>query len=206
MTGNVGIASVALTGTGANPFTVAPTGSTSATVPPGQPASYALSFTPSAGFAGTVMFSCSVVPAGPTCTVSPASVQVSASNNPQATPVSITATAPAAAVAAQRSAFHFGTSIFAARPLQFPALAPVALLTIAMYCGLASFKKNSGRALLSTRYWPAVALLLVVAALTALAACGGGSTTPPQPKTYTVKVSAAAGTSTQVVSFTLNVQ
>jgi centrosomal CEP192-like protein/lactonase family protein with 7-bladed beta-propeller len=210
MTGNVGIASVALTGTGANPFTVAPTGATSATVPPGQPASYALSFTPTAAFSGTVMFSCSVVPAGPSCTVSPTSVQVAASNNPQATPVSITATAPAAAVAAQRSAFHFGTSIFGARPKQLPALTPIALLAIAMYCGLASFKKNSGRALISANHWQSAGLLLVVAALTALAACGGGSgggsTTPPQPKTYTVKVSAAAGTSTQVVSFTLNVQ
>jgi hypothetical protein len=210
MTGNVGIGSVTLSGTGANPFTVAPTGSTSATVPPGQPATYALSFTPTPAFSGTVMFSCSVVPAGPTCTVSPMSVQVAASNNPQATPVSITATAPAAAVAARRSASNFGANTFAARPLKFLTLAPITLLAIAMCFGLASLKKNSGLALVRAKYWQAAAWLIVVVALTALAACGGGSgggsTTPPQPQTYTVKVSAAAGTSTQVVSFTLNVQ
>jgi hypothetical protein len=210
MTGNVGIASVALTGTGANPFTVAPTGSTSATVPPGQPANYALSFTPTPTFSGTVMFSCSVVPAGPSCTVSPTSVQVAASSNPQATPVSITATAPAAAVAVQRSVFNPGPNIFAAPIFKFSALAPITLLMISMCLALASSKKNSGRATLRRNYRQAAACLVVVASLTALAACGGGSgggsITPPQSKTYTVKVSAAAGTSTQVVSYTLNVQ
>ncbi len=211
MTGNVGIGSVALTGTAANPFTVAPSSATSATVAPGQPAMYGLSFAPTAGFSGTVTFSCSSVPAGPSCVVSPTMVQVAESNNPQATPVSVIATAPAASAAARRSAFDLpGPRVFGTRASQFPALVPIALLLALAMCGLAAIKTNSGRAMLLTNYRRVAALLVVMVTLTALAACGGGSgggtTTPPQPQTYTIKVTAAAGTSTQIVSFTLNVQ
>jgi hypothetical protein len=60
---------VALSGTGQD-FSLAPSGSASATVAPGQTATYTVVVTPGGGFNQTVDLSCSGAPAQSTCTVS----------------------------------------------------------------------------------------------------------------------------------------
>jgi hypothetical protein len=97
VTSNGGSPTVALTGSASNPFSVTPSGPTTATVGPGQPAMCGVSFTPSTTFSGTATFTCTVAPGGPGCTLTPAMVQVTASNNPTPTPVSVVATPTATA-------------------------------------------------------------------------------------------------------------
>ena len=70
---------VALSGTGvASGFTIgaASGGSTSATVTNGQTATYSLSLTGSAGTSGTVTLACTGAPAGATCTIAPAALNL----------------------------------------------------------------------------------------------------------------------------------
>jgi hypothetical protein len=206
---------LALSGTASAPFTVAPTGSGSATVPPNQPANYMLSFAPAAGFSGTVNFTCTVVPAGPTCSVSPTSVQVAASNNPASTPVSVTATAPASAAISKRSAFSFGygpstggrsgSNGFGTPSLPWP----VAFISFAVFAWFA-LPKFSGSAGMASQFQLRRAVAaIVIASCCAIAACGGGSSgggTNPNPQTFTVKVTATAGTASQTVNLSLTVQ
>jgi hypothetical protein len=70
--------SVLLTGTGQD-FSLAPGSQNSATVSPGQSASYKVSVAPSGGFDQTVTLSCSGAPPQSTCSVSPSSVKLSGS-------------------------------------------------------------------------------------------------------------------------------
>jgi Lactonase, 7-bladed beta-propeller len=203
--------SIALTGSAiaaTPPFTVTPTGPTSTTVQPGQAASYGASFVPAAAFSGTVTFSCSVAPAGPSCTVTPAMAQVVASNNPVATPVSVTATAPAIAGVAPIARFDRDARDFASRSSGMNALILPSLLALMLCACFAASTTYLSRAFSGQLRLRFAGSALMLAMLIAMTACGGGSgsTTPPQPKTYTVTVTAAAGTSTQTLNFTLNVQ
>jgi len=61
---------VALTGTGQD-FSLAPSGQATATVTPGQTATYTVTVMPGGGFSQSVMLSCSGAPAQSTCSVSP---------------------------------------------------------------------------------------------------------------------------------------
>jgi hypothetical protein len=61
---------VALTGTGQD-FSLAPSGQATATITPGQTASYTVTVMPGGGFSQSVMLSCSGAPAQSTCSVSP---------------------------------------------------------------------------------------------------------------------------------------
>lgn len=78
---------VMVTGTSAAPDFVfpAPTGSSTATVPAGQPANFNLSITPYGAFAGTTMI-CTNLPANAACAFTPASFALGATS----TPVSLT--------------------------------------------------------------------------------------------------------------------
>jgi hypothetical protein len=69
---------VNLTGIGSSPLSIgeAAGSSTSATVTAGGTASYSLSLLSSGGFTGTVALSCSGAPANSTCTVDPATLNV----------------------------------------------------------------------------------------------------------------------------------
>jgi uncharacterized repeat protein (TIGR01451 family) len=84
--------SVALSGTGQG-FSLAPKGSATATVAPGQTATYTVVVTPSGGFNQTVDLSCTGAPAQSTCTVS-SSVTLDGVNPSMAT-VSVVTTASA---------------------------------------------------------------------------------------------------------------
>jgi hypothetical protein len=64
---------VTLTGTGQN-FSLASSGQITATVTPGQSATYVVSIAPGGGFSQTVTLSCSGAPAQSTCSVSPSSI------------------------------------------------------------------------------------------------------------------------------------
>jgi Beta-propeller repeat/Abnormal spindle-like microcephaly-assoc'd, ASPM-SPD-2-Hydin len=70
---------VALAGSGTqSAFSFAPQtgGSATTTVAAGQPAAYALSLTPAAGYSGSVTLSCSGLPANASCVFSPATLQL----------------------------------------------------------------------------------------------------------------------------------
>jgi FG-GAP-like repeat/Abnormal spindle-like microcephaly-assoc'd, ASPM-SPD-2-Hydin len=64
---------VSLTGTGQD-FSLAASGQTTATVTPGQSASYTISIAPGGGFNQTVTLNCSGAPTQSTCSVSPSSI------------------------------------------------------------------------------------------------------------------------------------
>ena len=81
----------------AMPFTVAPAGNSSATVTPGQPATFAVSFMPGTAATQTVSLTCSGGPPGSTCTVSPGTVTLN--GTPSSATVTVqTSTASAAAL------------------------------------------------------------------------------------------------------------
>src|ERR1043166_5296906 len=83
--------SIPVTGSLVSPFqiTTAPSGSTSANVPAGQPAQYALQLEPGSGYTGTVTVTCSGAPPGAGCSANPATITVS---NGTAIPFEVTVT------------------------------------------------------------------------------------------------------------------
>jgi pimeloyl-ACP methyl ester carboxylesterase len=77
---------VSLTGTDKDFSLTAASGSTtSATVSPGQTATYNINVTPEGGLLGTVSLSCSGAPSGATCTFNPSSVSLNGSSNASTT-------------------------------------------------------------------------------------------------------------------------
>ena len=84
--------SVTLSGTGQD-FSVAPTSSSTATLPAGQTANYTLAVAPGGGFNQTVALTCSGSPSLSTCNVSPSVVSLNGASTVSAT-VTITTTAP----------------------------------------------------------------------------------------------------------------
>jgi hypothetical protein len=193
--------SVALSGTGtapSTPFTVAPSGPISSTVQPGQAASYGMNFTPTAGFAGTAMVNCAVSPAGPTCSVSPATIQVTASNSPTTTPVTITASTPAATRK---------MSSLVALPF-LPGTQPSVAAIGAVAFGIFGLLPLVGLRRMMWRGFVVriAASALIVLSIGVMAACGGGNGGSTTPQTYTVNVTTTAGASTQIVTYTLTVQ
>ena len=74
---------------------MAPSGQTTATIAPGQSASYTISVAPGGGFKQTVTFSCSGAPAQSTCSVSPSSIALGGTSATTAT-VTVTTAASAA--------------------------------------------------------------------------------------------------------------
>jgi hypothetical protein len=79
--------SVPLSGAGQD-FSMAPSGSPTATISPGQNVNYTVAVAPAGGFSQTVSLSCSGAPAGATCSV-PGSVTLNGSGS---TPVKVTVT------------------------------------------------------------------------------------------------------------------
>jgi hypothetical protein len=209
---NGGMPTVALTGlavAATPPLTVAPSGPTTATVQPGQPATYGANFTPSPTFSGTATFTCTVAPAGPDCTASPSMLQVTASNNPATTPVTATATPPATASYRQHALFIGRSSSrnftgFTRGEFRWPlALFGFALLAIFVLAKTSLAAAGSRRLQFSS-----IASVLAIAVLCFIASCGGSGSTGTQPQTqsYTLTLTTTAGTATQSVDLTLTVQ
>jgi len=177
---------VALNGMGQDFLLAAASGSsTSATVTPGQPASYTLSMAGEGGMSGTVAFTCAVVLYEATCTVSPNPATAGSS----ATNVTVTVTTVAPSFSAPLS-----------RPL--PPVAPLSpglmgLVMLAWALAAMAWAMMHRNQSIVSRCQSTLALLAGGLLLTlALVGCGGGGGggggTPPNPGTpagtYTVTV------------------
>ena len=142
--------SVTLSGSGED-FAIAPSGSSTVTVNPGQTANYTLSIAPAGGFNQTVALSCSGAPPGSSCSFSPSSVTLNGS-----TPTSVSVAVTTAAKAAKN-----------ASPLWFAFLGLPALLL------LGNSKRSSQKNLVrscGTRLLFGLLLMVMT-----WAACGGNS-------------------------------
>ena len=193
---NAASTSSAVTITIATPdFTIAAT-PTSASVTPGQSASFTFKVSPVAGYSGTVKFSCGALPSMAACAFSPSSVTPSG-GSPVSSTLTVTTTGATAALNTDRP---------------FAPWLPAGGLAIAGVMGLALAPRKIRRWNLQLRMlsW---ALLLASLSLPVMS-CGGGSgnSTPSNPGTpagsYTISVSAAdsAGGPQHPVNLTLSVQ
>lgn len=183
--------SITLQGTGVAPVSVAPAagGSTTATVPSGGTANYNLSLAAAPGFAGNVTVSCSGAPQNATCTVTPATFNLSTGGSAKFS-VAVTTSASQSAALVWRSR------------------ARLAGLGIASLLLLPLLKRiRRGARCFSL-------CVAVVCVAFSLSGCGGASmTTPSNPAplttpagTYQLTVTATAGASQVKQSLTLTVQ
>jgi hypothetical protein len=198
--------SVALSGAGQD-FTLNPaTGSsTSATVAPGQSATYTLSLAGLNGYSNTVTFTCVGAPSNSSCTVSPSTVAV------ESAPTMITVTVTTTAAGASAPSTPLLPLDLPASPVA-QALMVLALLAAAIAWALAPRGERGlalGRAAIVAL---AMGLLLTVT----LAGCGGAGPSRGSPPaggtpsgTYTLNVQATATAGTgglsRYVDLTLNV-
>jgi FG-GAP-like repeat len=178
-------------------------GGGTATVAAGSTATYPLSLAGSGGFTGTVSLTCSVAPAGPTCSISPSSLMVTGSTTATAT-VSVTTTARSGVLpisgSNQRDSFRRIFWIFGAL------LAAASLIR-----SLATAQMRPRR--FSWSLATAFGTILLLAA-TVIGGCGGGSSpsTGPKPSggttagNYTVTVTAQSGSVSHQTKLTLTVQ
>jgi hypothetical protein len=195
---------VTLTGMGQD-FAVAPSGSATATVPPGQTANYTIQVAPGGGFNQTVTLSCSGAPPQSACSLSPNSVALHGS-----TPASVTVAVTTAGTTARLT--HPGGFL--------PSSGTLALwLTLSGWSGLvlgscARSRKRRGRLLYG------LAFLCLISLGITFSSCGGGSTsmgnsttssppaTPPGSYDLTVTGTFTSGstTLTHATKLTLVVQ
>jgi uncharacterized repeat protein (TIGR03803 family) len=191
---------VPLSGMGED-FSMASSGSSTATVSPGQTANYTVAISPGGGFSQTVALSCSGAPAQSTCTLSQSSVTLNGSK-----PASVTVTVTTAGASA--SLFHragFGSSATRlALWLGFLGLPGLVLLG----GSTGASRRKHGRMLRQ------IALLWLVSFAMTWPACGGGNSsgkgggTPAGNYSLTVTGSFTAGatTLTRKTQLTLTVQ
>ncbi|MGC2638503.1 MAG: choice-of-anchor D domain-containing protein [Acidobacteriaceae bacterium] len=180
---------VSLSGTGVAAFSLgtASGGSTSATVSSGGTATWNLAITGAAGFSGSVALGCSGAPKYATCTVSPASANLTSGSSANFT-VTVTTTGSSSAAVAHDSALR---------------LAGIGVTALLLVPFLVRLRK---------RRFQGVLLLAMLGLLLTISGCGGGSnqtTPPPQvtpPGTYTLTVTATASGITSQQSLTLIVQ
>jgi hypothetical protein len=189
---------IALSGMGQDFALAAPSGSpTSATVAPGQSATYTLSVGGEGGFNQSVGFTCTGAPSEATCTVSPGTLTPGSS----ATNIMVSVTTTAPSVSTPRS-----------RPLPpVPPLSPglrsllmLALVLALMAWGIGRRNQPGVSRWKSTLVPLASGLLLTLA----LAGCGGGSAiVTPNPGTpagtYTLTVTGTAGSGSSALSHSM---
>jgi uncharacterized repeat protein (TIGR03803 family) len=147
-----------LSGTGQD-FSLAPSGSSTQTVAPGQVANYTVAVAPVGGFNRTVTLSCSGAPAQSTCSISPTSVTLNG------------ATSASVAVAVTTA----GASANLARPSSFPAAGNRLALWLA-FSGLPGLVLLGwGPSKRHRRLFYGAMFSCVLFALMTLSACGGGN-------------------------------
>ena len=152
----------------------------SATIHPGESASFNLTVTPMNGFSGVVNFDCGTLPSGLSCQFSPASVSITGG---QPAAAQLVVTASATALAYSMPAQHPGQQL----PLW-------ATFTGVMF-GMASLEGLSQKKRRAMMIGAAVVVLLV--AMVLLTGCGGApqsNITQPQVASRTVHVVATAST------------
>ena len=176
----------------------APTGSASATVPAGQPATFNFSISQSGAFTGTVTMSCGSLPAYASCTFTPSSFAVSATPTPVALSISTQQTVTASIDAAPRAP-------------GWPANLVKCALLLALPMALRRFRRKLKS--LHLLLW----LIALAAGASSLSGCssgGGGSSNPPPTTTthttpsgtYTISVIATSGALSHGTPVTLVVQ
>lgn len=164
----------------------------------GQSANFTVSVTPSGGFNHVVTFTCSGMPTGASCTVTPSSVTLNGSN---------ASTAQLMVMTTQRSGF-FTWPQSRVRPRTVPWTWVTLLACILSWVSFLRWRKVQGRAL----------RMLLACSATFLAAlctsCGGGYVTPTPGKgppggtpagTYTIVVTATSGNVSHATSTQLTV-
>jgi hypothetical protein len=170
----------------------------SQTIHAGDTARYELDYIPPGdGVTGTVTFACGALPSESRCSFAPASVPA---NTSSVVILSISTTAPSAAL---RWPVHGGTTFYAF----FYFLPAMGLLWV-----------GKGPGIRWTRFLRSTVLGALLLVLLLLVQCGGGGNSggggpyvapPPSgtpPGTYTINVTARAGTLTHTVALTLTVQ
>ena len=177
---------VSLSGTGED-FSLGPISLTTATVAPGQPATFSLSAAPAGGFNQSVSFSCAGAPPRSTCTVSPNPLTLTGS----ATTVTVTV----ATTANSRISLRPLAGGSRARPVRRIFVSVCALFGLFLVAALAGWNRARRPAFVY-----ALSVLLMLGAGIALTACGGsgggystggGSSNNGTPAgTYTLGVSA----------------
>jgi hypothetical protein len=163
-----------------------PGGSATATVPAGQPASYALSVTPAAGYSGTITLGCSGLPANASCAFTPAALTLAGGKAANFTVTIATQTPQAAELMGKFGAALAGILILLPLPWRNRRRVAVCFVFLLLTAGL----PGCGGA-----------------------GSGSGTTTPTQPVTpspstvtpgtYTIQVVASDGTTTQKLPLTL---
>jgi hypothetical protein len=154
-----------------------------------------LTFTASGGFTGTVSLSCSGLPTGAACSFSPTSVTVGAGTTSSTLTISTTARAASWLAGSTNGPDHpfAQAALLAALALLIPAVLP---------------RRRKPR-----RVGIAARLALVLLPALAASGCGGGGNgeTPAPPTggtpagTYVVTITAASGSTTHSVNYTLTV-
>jgi len=186
---------IGVSGVGAAPFSFVPTTPTTQNAQPGQKVQYGLQFTPNANFTGIVQFGCTPSPAGPHCSVSPASAPV---NGPNSVPIMVSAVAPMAA-AAQRAG-----SLPVAGPLSVFILFLAAVLMVLTVKRVSTWPARFGLRQIRLSH---AALAAAITALLVATACGGsGGGNPTGPQNFTLTVTASSGQSALPVTLNLIVQ
>jgi hypothetical protein len=147
-----------LTGVGQD-FSLAPGSQTTATVSPGQSASYKVAVAPSGGFNQTVTLSCSGAPAHSTCSVSPSSVKLSES----ATTATVTVTTAGGSAGLTQPINGPGGNMFGSW------LALSGTLGLAMLVSLGGWRRKRRPRLLY-----GLAFLCLFSIGVTISACGGG--------------------------------
>lgn len=199
---------IALTGTGAAPFSIAPTGSAGTTVNlvPGQSSQYGMQFTSMPNFTGTVFFACMGAPTGSTCSISPASLPVTGTTTTQ---LNLTVNSTTSSTVVMRDVKPASRNLY---PLTRWLFALLAMLLPAAFLQrknqITAFKLSS----LRLRH---AAILLALSAGLMLSACGGagGIVNNPPPASsgpaagaYALTVVATSGNVSVSLNLTLNVQ
>ena len=192
------------------PFTAAPSGSSSATVTAGQPATFTVSFTPGTASSQTLALSCSGGPPSSTCTVSPNSLTLSGTTASTATVTVQTSNASAAPLDPRMSnppasscppgwtAFLLGAIVFAILCLRGPHP-----LSLSFRPEPERTRRRSGGTCCS-RY--RLAFLGMLVAGTLMLGCGGSNGSVGKGGTYPVVVTAQSGSFSQQLNLTVTVQ
>lgn len=201
-----GGAQVASLSASAQDFTVAAGSSgNSATVAAGKAATYSISVGGSSGFSGNIALSCSGAPTGATCTVSPSTLAVSGSAAATAT-VSVMTTARSMMMPVANRDDRWTPSIYGSQRV----VATCATMLVVWFL----LWTVGGTRRRRTTWMPVAASVLLLAGI-AMSGCGGGGssstggTTPPPSGgsatgtpagSYTITVTATAGSGANAVS------
>jgi hypothetical protein len=193
---------VTLNGTGQD-FSMAASGQTTATLTPGQTATYMISVAPGGGFKQTVTLSCSGAPAQSTCSVSPSSIALGSS----ASTVTVTVATAGSSASLTRP---FGRPPYGGATARFAwSETACGLLGLGISMSFSGWRRQRRQGLAY-----GLALLCLLSIGVTLSACGGGSSSSggggTQPGTYNLTVagsfSSGSTTLTHNIKLTLVVQ